>query len=131
MVLRNFLIRLVINAFAITLTATLLPGIQITNDFVTVLLIALVFGIVNAIVKPFLILLTCPAVLLTFGLFILVINALMLMLTASIVGEAFIIDGFGWALLGGIIMGLISILIDSIIGGDDDNRRSEIHIERF
>jgi putative membrane protein len=111
---RSFLIRLVINAIALYVTASILPGIQIGDDSAgTLLLIALVFGIINAIVKPIVTLLTCPMVLLTLGLFSLVINALMLLLTASLVGEArFQVDGFWTALLGGIVMAIVSMLIE-------------------
>jgi putative membrane protein len=121
--MRSFLVRLLINMVAISLTAELLPGIAVNGGFGTLLLVALVFGIVNAIVKPILILLTCPAVILSLGLFILVINGLMLMLTSSLLGERFIVDGFGTALLGGIVMGIIAIIIEAALralGFEDD-----------
>ena len=118
--MRNFIIRVIISAIAITITASLLPGITLTNDTIgTVLIIGLVFGIVNAIVKPLLIFLTCPAVIVTLGLFILVINGAMLMLTASFV-EALQVDGWGWAIVGGIIMSIVTMVFESIMGLDDD-----------
>jgi putative membrane protein len=122
--MRGFLVRLVINMAAIALTAELLPGIAINGGFGTLLLVALVFGIVNAIVKPILILLTCPAVILSLGLFILVINGLMLLLTSSLLGERFIVDGFGTAFIGGIVMGIIAIVIEAglrALGFEDDD----------
>lgn len=111
---RNFIIRLVINAIALYITASILPGIHIGDDSAgTLLLIALVFGVINAIVKPIVTLLTCPMVLLTLGLFSLVINALMLLLTASIVGpERFQVDGFWTAFLGGIVMAIVSMIVE-------------------
>lgn len=118
--MRNFIIRVIISAIAITITASLLPGITLANDTIgTVLIIGLVFGIVNAIVKPLLIFLTCPAVIVTLGLFILVINGAMLMLTASFV-DALQIDGWGTAIVGGIIMSIVTMIFESIMGLDDD-----------
>jgi putative membrane protein len=114
---RNFIIRLVINAIALYITASILPGIHIgDNSAGTLLLVALVFGIINAIVKPIVKLLTCPMVILTLGLFSLVINALMLLLTAAIVGDArFQIDGFWTAFLGGIVMAIVSMIIEWVL----------------
>lgn len=118
--MRNFIIRVIISAIAITITASLLPGITLANDTIgTVLVIGLVFGIVNAIVKPLLIFLTCPAVIFTLGLFILVINGAMLMLTASFV-DTLQIDGWGTAIVGGIIMSIVTMIFESIMGLDDD-----------
>lgn len=118
--MRNFIIRVIISAIAITITASLLPGITLANDTIgTVLVIGLVFGIVNAIVKPLLIFLTCPAVIVTLGLFILVINGAMLMLTASFV-DTLQIDGWGTAIVGGIIMSIVTMIFESIMGLDDD-----------
>ncbi len=113
---RNFIIRLVINAIALYVTASILPGIQIANNDVgTLIVIALVFGIINAFIKPIVKLLTCPLVILTLGLFIFVINALMLLLTAAIVPDRLVIDGFGSALLGGIVMGVVAIVVEWIL----------------
>jgi putative membrane protein len=91
MFIRNFIIRLVINAIALYVTASILPGIHIVNNEIgTLLVIALVFGIVNAVIKPIVKILTCPLVILTLGLFIFVINALMLLLTAALVPDRFV-----------------------------------------
>lgn len=124
MFIRNFIIRLVINAVALYVTASLLPGIHILGDDIgTLVIIALVFGIVNAIVKPIVAILTCPFVILTLGLFIFVINALMLLLTAALLPERFVVDGFGWALGGGIVMGITAIIVEWVLdrlGFDED-----------
>ena len=121
--IRNFIIRLVINAAALGITAYLLKGITIGGGIGTLLLVALVFGIINALIKPILILLTCPAVILTLGFFILVINALLLMLTSAIVGAAnFRVDNFGWAVIGGIVMGIVALVVEWVLtrlGFDD------------
>ncbi|HEX2906776.1 MAG TPA: phage holin family protein [Phototrophicaceae bacterium] len=122
--MRNFLLRVIINAIGIAITAQLLPGINVTNDDIgTLLIIGLVFGIVNALVKPVLILLTCPAVIISLGLFILVINGLMLLLTASLIPARLTVDGLGAAIIGGIIMGLISMVLEGVLGVKDDDKK--------
>ena len=131
--MRNLILRILINAVAILITAALLPGIMLADDGLgTLLLLGAIIGVVNALVRPFLILLTCPAVILSFGLFVLVINGLMLQLAATISGDRLIIDGFGWAVLGGIIMSLTALALEIIIGMDDghDQTRQD-QIDRF
>ncbi len=113
--IRNFVIRLIINMIALAVTAKLLPGISVHGGVGTLLIVALVFGIINAILKPILILLTCPAVILSLGLFILVINAVLLLLTAAVLGSSFTVDGFGSAFIGGIIMGITAIVIEFVL----------------
>lgn len=116
MFVRNFIIRLIINAIALAITASILPGITIAGGTGTLLLVAFVFGVVNAVVKPIIAILTCPAVILTLGLFILVINGLMLLLTSSLVGvENFAVDGFGTAFIGGIVMGIVAIIVEAVL----------------
>ncbi|QPC84385.1 phage holin family protein [Phototrophicus methaneseepsis] len=120
--MRDFLIRVIISAIAISITAYLLPGIVLADDSLgALLIIGLVFGIVNAIVKPLLLFLTCPAVILTLGLFILVINGALLMLTASLV-PALTIDGYGSAILGGIIMSITSMVLEGLLGLDNKEK---------
>ena len=119
--MRNFAIRVMINAVAIAVTAMLIPNIQVANnDIGTLLVIGLIFGIVNSLLRPVLIFLTCPAVILSLGLFILVINGLMLLITDSLVGDRLVIEGGIWtAVLGGIVMALVSMLLEGILQLDD------------
>ena len=120
----KFIIRVVVNAIAIAITAAILPGITVVNDDIgTYLLIGLIFGIINALVKPIVTLLTCPLVIVTLGLFLLVINGLMLMLTASLSGGRLIVDGLLWAIIGGIIMGIINIVLEAALGLNRSDRR--------
>ena len=80
----NFLIRLVINAIALWLATRLVDGISFDGDLVFLLVVALIFGVVNAIVKPILIFLTFPFLIVTLGLFLLVLNGVMVWLTGAI-----------------------------------------------
>ncbi|HEX9925470.1 MAG TPA: phage holin family protein [Anaerolineae bacterium] len=114
----HFLIRLVINAVALGVAALLLPGIRFGGEgdvgsLINILIVALIFGLVNAVIKPVLALLTCPFYIVTLGLFTFVVNALMLMLTAWLVGPRFVVDGFWTALFGSIIISLVSTVISA------------------
>ena len=127
--MREFVIRVLINAVAIAVTAMLIPNIHIVNnDISTLLLIGLIFGVVNSLLKPLLILLTCPAVILSLGLFIFVINGIMLLITDSIAGERLVIEGgIFTAVLGGMVMGGVSMLLESVLKLDDksDSRKQD------
>ena len=117
----KFIARIIINAVAIAITAALLPGIHVlNNDIGTYLILGLIFGIINALVKPLVSLLTCPLVILTLGLFVLVINGFMLLLTASFSGGRLFVDGLGWAIIGGIIMGVVNVILEAVFGLNHD-----------
>jgi len=94
--------------FGLGIATLITPGIK-TNSFITFLIAATVLGLINAFLRPVLWLLTAPLSVLTFGLFVLVINALMIMLAAALV-PGFEVKGFGSALLAAIIMAVIGIL---------------------
>jgi putative membrane protein len=110
--------RLIISAISVVITAYLLPGIHV-KDLFTALVVAIVLALLNGIVKPVLIILTIPVTILTLGLFLLVINALMIMLAGNLV-PGFQVDGFWWALLFSIILSLITSLLG--IGLRDNER---------
>ena len=119
--MREFVIRVLINAVAIAVTALLIPNIHIAdNDIGTLIFIGLLFGVVNALLKPILILLTCPAVLLSLGLFILVINGVMLLITDALAGDRLIIDGgIFTAMIGGVVMSLVTLALESALRLND------------
>lgn len=122
--MRNFILRVIVNAIAIALVALILPGIEVVNnDLGTLLIIGLIFGLINAIVKPIVSFLTCPLVILSLGLFLLVINGLMLWITASLSGGRLTIDNFGWAIVGGVIMGIIGVVLESVLGLREEEER--------
>ncbi len=103
----------IVYTLAIIISAYILPGVAV-NNFWTALITAFVLALLNMFIKPILILFTLPLNLLTLGLFTFVINALLILLAAQIV-PGFRVDGFGWALLFGIILALISTVLFSIV----------------
>jgi len=108
-----FLFRLLVNALAVYLTAKLLDGVAI-DGFLTAIVVSLVLGIVNVLVKPVLLLLTLPFNIFTFGLFTWVINALMILLVDSLVPE-FRVLTFGWALLFSLVLSVISTILQNLV----------------
>jgi putative membrane protein len=105
----NLLFRILITAVSAIIGAYILPGVEIA-DFSTALIFAFVLAVLNGLLKPLLIILTIPITVFTFGLFLLVINSAMIMLTAYFV-RGFTVDGFWWALLFSIILSIISSLL--------------------
>jgi len=117
-------IRWAINTIAIWAAIQLVPGIEHTGSAASLILIALVFGLVNALVRPFLTLLTCPLIILTLGLFVLVINALMLGMTAWLV-PSLTVTGFWPAFLGSIIISIVSSFISVLVKDDREKERKK------
>ena len=114
-----FLLRLIATAVALWVAVLIVPGITYAGGALGLLGVALVFGIVNAFVRPVLKLLTCPLVVLTLGLFVFVLNALMLWITSELslaLGIGFDVEGFWAALLGAIIVGLVSTVLTLVLG---------------
>jgi putative membrane protein len=107
----NLLIRLLITALVAFGLSYLLPGIHI-DSFFTALIVALVLAILNALVKPLLVILTLPITIVTLGLFLLVINALIIMLGSKLV-DGFQVDGFWWALLFSILLSVTTSILSS------------------
>ena len=108
----HLLLRWLLNTIALFIVATVVPGFHY-RSLVTLAIAALILGLLNAIVRPILFLLTLPITIVTLGLFLIVLNALMLELTAWLV-SGFRIDSFGWACVGAIVLGLISLVTHRI-----------------
>ncbi len=106
----KLILRIVINAVALYVADRLVAGISVPEDVGGLLLVAIVFGLVNAFIKPIVALLSCPLTIITLGLFTLVINALMLMLTGLLVG-GLAVENFWSALMGAIIISIISTIL--------------------
>jgi putative membrane protein len=124
----KFILRLVINAIGLYLAVLILPGIDLRSNMISILWLALIFGLVNALFRPLISLLTCPLIVLTLGLFTIVINTFMFWLT-SVIGQSF---GFGliindpvwWnAFLGGLIVSVVSVIMTMILKDEMKGRR--------
>lgn len=116
----SLLARLAVNAVALYVAAQLVPGVSFTrpNDWQTVILVALIFGVVNALIRPLTLAVTCLINLVTLGLFTLVVNAAMLWLTseaAASLGLGFRVDGFVAALLGALVISLVSLVLSRLV----------------
>jgi len=117
---RNFVIRVFVNALALSAAAYLVPGIVLSGGFGDVLLVAVVFGLINALLKPLVWLLTLPFLVLTLGLFAFVVNGLMLLVTARLT-DNLAVSGLGAAILGSIVISLVSMLLGGAL--KDDKKR--------
>ncbi|MFO7584141.1 MAG: phage holin family protein [Anaerolineales bacterium] len=121
--MNKFLLRLLINAVALYAAVSLVNGIQAVQDtnWVSYLGLGLIFGLLNALVRPLLKFLTCPLIVLTLGLFTLVINTVLFWLTGVIgqnFGIGFTVDGFWPAFLGGLIVSIVSIVLTTVLKDD-------------
>lgn len=106
------IIRLFLSAIAITLSNFIIPGVRV-DGFWSAILAAAVLGLVNTFIKPILVLLSLPVTVLTLGLFLLVINAALIMLVSKIV-PGFHVDGFWWAMLFSVIITVITSLLNAL-----------------
>lgn len=131
--MRNLLVRWIINAVALGVAVSLVPRIYVDGGWQVLAVVALIFGLVNALIRPLVTLLTCPLIILTLGLFTLVINAGMLLLAswlAGQVGVGFFIDGFWPAFWGALIISIVSALLSVVLKGERErgrDRRVEVH----
>ncbi|OZI62927.1 phage holin family protein [Bordetella genomosp. 11] len=103
----------ILNAVALLVVAYLLPGIAVAS-FGSALIAALVLGLLNMLVKPVLVLLTLPITIVTLGLFLIVLNALLFWFAGSIL-KGFQVNGFWWAVIGAILYSIISYLLSSLL----------------
>jgi len=127
----RLILRLLANAAALAAATWLLTGISLLDasperKIMTLLIVALIFGVLNAIVKPVFKLVTTPVVLLTLGLFLVVINACMLLLTSWVstqVGLGWHVDGFLTSVVGSIIVSVVSFFLNAFVPDRDEKRR--------
>ena len=121
----RFLIRLIITAAALWVAVRFVPGLEYTGSPVGLLGVAFVFGLVNAIIRPILFMLTCPLVLLTLGLFVFVLNGIMLWLTGMFstgLGIGFAVNGIVPAILGSLCVSIVSTVLSIFVGDDKDTK---------
>ena len=124
----HVLLRLLISAAALWVATQLVSGITYTGDGVSLLGVALVFGVLNVLIKPVLFLISLPFVILTLGLFTLVLNALMLLLTASVsdaLGLGFAVAGFEPALKGALVVTIVSFGLSLFVSDGDSSKRKD------
>lgn len=112
----SWMSRFLLNILAIMFCAWLLPGIEV-NGFVGAVIVAVVLGIINAIVKPILIFFTLPITLITLGLFLLVIDSFMILLADAMLDSIWV-KSWLWALIFGIVLSIVNSLLHSMVGLD-------------
>jgi len=106
----RILVKLLVNALIIFALAWVLPGVDVTNYW-TALIVAVILGVLNLFIKPLLIILTIPVTIVTLGLFLFVINALIILMTDYLV-DGFTVNGFWWALLFSILISIMNAAFD-------------------
>jgi len=117
------LIRLFITDFALLAALSFVPGFEVEgNAYITVIIVALIMGLLNAVLRPILVLLSCGFIVLTLGLFMFIINAAILWASAyvaQLLGVGFYVDGWVPALLGSLVVSIISFLLSVFVREDD------------
>lgn len=123
----RLIISLIINAISLGAAAYVVSGVNFapTSSIFTVLMVALIFGLVNTLVRPLLAFVTCPFYIITLGLFTFVVNAFMLMLTSWLAGSAFDVSGFWSALFASIIISLVSTILSLFLKPSDEDEGEE------
>jgi putative membrane protein len=114
----KFILRWVINAVALFLAVYLVPGVNLQGSWTSIIWLALIFGLINAFLRPLLKLLTCPLIVLTLGLFTLLINTFLFWLTSQVgqaFGIGFTVTGFWPAFLGGLVVTVVSVVLSLIL----------------
>lgn len=112
--MRNFVIRLFVNALALSVAAFLVGGIHLSGGLFSVLLVAFLFGLVNALLKPVLLFLSLPFLILSLGLFAFVVNGALLLLTAALTSHL-AVSGLGSAILGSLVISLVTMVLEGAL----------------
>ena len=123
--MNKFIIRWAINAIALYIAVWLVPGVNLASGWVSFIWLALIFGLLNALVRPLLVFLTCPLIVLTLGLGTLILNTVMLYLTEWVAGFFNIgltLEGFWSAFLGALVISIVSVVL-SLVLKDNGKRR--------
>lgn len=123
----GFLLRLLVNAVALWAATQVVTGVHYEGDVLPFLVVALIFGVINATLRPLTKLVTCPLILLTLGLFTFIVNGLMLWLTSGLaesLGLGFHVDSYWAAFLGAIVVSIVSTLLSMTVkvGGSESRR---------
>ena len=124
----NILLRLLINAAALWVAVRLVPGVSFTGDGWLLLIVALIFGVLNACLRPVLIILTLPFLLVTLGLFTFVLNAVLLWMTSALSGAlnlGFHVGGFMAAFLGALVVSAVNLLLSMFVSTSDSRAKAQ------
>ena len=125
--MRKFIKSWLINTAAVLVAVYMVPGIRFSDDsLLAPLVTSLLLGILNAFLRPILMLMALPLVIFTLGLFLLVINALVLYFVSFLMGQHFQVDGFGSAFVGALIISVVSLVLNLLTGGT----RGRVQVER-
>jgi len=125
----SFLLRLLINAAALWVTTRIIPGVEFTGTPAALIGVALVFGVLNAVVRPLLLLLSLPLVLISLGLFTLILNGIMLWLTSALsgaLGLGFRVHGALAAILGALVVSIVSVVLTVFVGRERRDRTQRL-----
>ncbi len=112
----KLIIRLLLNALAVVILSYVLPGVGV-DSMLTAIIVAIVLSILNFLVKPILVILTLPITILTLGLFLLVINAIIILLTSNLI-DGFHVTSFWWAIIFSLLLSFLQAILHSILKED-------------
>ncbi|MRH42003.1 hypothetical protein GH741_04850 [Aquibacillus halophilus] len=112
--MKHWLISILLNSVALVVVAQLFDNFHLDN-FGTAILASFILSILNVIVKPILVILTLPITFLSLGLFLFVINAITLMITQAVIGNSFVIDGFGIAIIAAVILSVLNLILNQLV----------------
>lgn len=115
----KFILRILLSALAVLLLANILPNVTV-DSYISAIIVAIVLSLLNFIVKPILIILTLPVTIITFGLFLLIINAIIILLASELI-EGFQVNGIWWALLFSLLLSFLQSILFSFLKEDKKN----------
>lgn len=121
--MKKWALQLLVSALSVLLAAEILKGVHLGNTL-SALLVALVLSFLNTFLKPILLILTIPVTLFTFGLFLLVINAAIILIADNLL-DSFSVDNFWWALLFSLVVSFANSILNSMLGTGDDKKGNE------
>jgi len=119
----NWISKIFANSLAVIVTAYVLPGVEI-KDFITAVIVAIVLSLLNFVLKPILIIITIPVTILTFGLFLLAINAIIIILASDLV-DGFYVASFWWAFIFSLILSLINSIFEKLNKDSDKSKQKK------
>ena len=122
----KYIFKIIVTSFAVVISSYLLSGGIHVDNYITAIFVAVVLLVLNIILKPILILLTIPATIFSLGIFLLVINAFIIVIAANVV-DGFRVDGFGWAFIFSIILSLVTFLLEL----PDRIKSKKIQVKKF